>query len=145
MKMPWYSVFSFWKNNGSCLKTTVEKYTWMRTISVLVIAITSKVSFWKLLNISYLQSSFSTIIRCYDNGIWRTPCSWRFDGSTYVLILSWVDITKRKWEVPWKLLVAQKSESVHCSTLHHVISLNIAFFFFSQTNLVFKFNIVLIK
>ena len=37
-------------------------------------------------------------------------------STTYVLILSWVNIMKRKWvEVHWKLLVAQKSEPIQPS------------------------------
>ena len=38
----------------------------------------------QVLDHSYVQSSFSTITRHLDNGIWKTPSSWRFyrHGST---------------------------------------------------------------
>ena len=138
-------VFSFFI---FCLEATVKKNTWMRTISVTVMVIISKVLFWKLLDFSYVQRSFSTITRHIDNGIWKIFYSWRFygHGSTYKLILSWVNIMKWKWvKVPWKLSVAQKSEPILWRTLHQDISLIIVLCFASQTNLVFKFNLVLIE
>ena len=110
----------------------------MRTTSVTVVVIISKVLFWKLLDISYVQSSFSTFSRHSDNGIWKTPCRWRFygNGSTYVLILSWVNIMKRKWaKEPGKLSDVRKSEPVLWRTFH----LLLYSCFFSQTNLVFKY------
>ena len=131
-----------------CLEATVKKNTWMRTISVTVIAIISEVPFWKLLGFSYVQSSFSKITRHIENGIWKILYKWivyRY-GSTYTLILSWVNIMKLKWaKIPWKLSVAQKSEPVLWRTLHQDISLITVFFFASQINPVFKFNLVLIE
>ena len=44
----------------------------MRTTSVAVIP--------KLLDHSYIQSSFPTIMRRLDNSIWKTPYNWRFYG-----------------------------------------------------------------
>ena len=128
-----------------CLEATVKKNTWMRTISATVMVIDSEVRFWKLLDFSYVQSSFWTITRHIDNGIWKIHYSWRFygHGSTYILILSWINIMKWKWErVPCKLSVAQKSEPVLRRTLHWNTSLIIVFFA-SQTNLVFKLNLAL--
>ena len=119
MKVPWYSVFSFL---FFCLEPTVKKNIWMRTISVTVMVIISKVLFWKLLDISknisdisYVQSTFLTFIRHIENGISKTPCSWRLygNGSTNVLILLWVNIMKRKWvNMSRKLSVVQKPEPV---------------------------------
>ena len=87
-----------------CLEATVKKNTWMRTISVTVIAIISEVPFWKLLGFSYVQSSFSKITRHIENGIWKILYKWivyRY-GSTYTLILSWVNIMKLKWaKIPY--------------------------------------------
>ena len=37
--------------------------------------IISKVLVWKVLDISYIKSSFSTITRHIDNGFWETPYS----------------------------------------------------------------------
>ena len=100
-----------------------------------------------VLKVTWFQRSFSAIARHIDNGIWKIFYSWRFygHGSTYKLILSWVNM-KWKWvNVPWKLSVAQKSEPILWRTLHQDISLIIVLCFASQTNLVFKFNLVLIE
>ena len=138
-----FYIFIFW------FWTTVRKDTWTRAISVTVMVIIVILQFWKFLDINYVQRSFSTVMRHIDNGIWKTPYSWRFYrcGSAYVLILSWVlNIMKPKWmKVRVKLSVGQKSEPAFRITLHQDISLIIAFFFFCQTNLVFKFNVVLIE
>ena len=116
----------------------------MRTISITVMVIISKVLIWKLLDIGYIQSSFSTFTRHIDNGIWKTPCSWRFysNGSPYVLTnFSLENIMKRKCaKVPGKLSVVQ-----FWACFMKSISLVIVFFFFSQTNLVFKFNLMLVR
>ena len=128
------------------LEATIWKNTWLRINSVTVMVIISKVLFWKLLGFSYIQTSSSTITRHIDNGIWKILYSWRFygHGSTFMLILSWVNIIKwKRAKVTWKLSVAQKSEPALWRTLHQYISLFIVLFFASQTNLVFKFNLVL--
>ena len=98
----------------------------MKTIFITVMVIILKVPFWKLLDISYVKISYSTITRHINNGIWKTPYSWRFygHGSTYVLILSWVNVMKRKWvKVSKKLSVAQNSEPALRRTLDQDISL----------------------
>ena len=129
MKVPWYSVFSFL---FFCLEPIVKKNIWMRTISVAVMVIISKVLFWKLLDISknisdisYVQSTFLTFTRHIDNAISKTPCSWRFYGnrSTCVLILPWVNIMKRKWaKVSRKLSAVQKPEPILWRTFHLLYS-----------------------
>ena len=46
------------------------------------------------------------------NSIWNLLYSWRIcgHGSTYMLILSWVNIMKWKWvKMPWEFSAAQKS------------------------------------
>ena len=80
-------------------RTTTKKSTWIIAISVRVMVIILKMSFWKLVGICYVQSFFSTIKRHIDNCIWRTSYSWRIygRGSTYVLILSCVNNTNPKW------------------------------------------------
>ena len=81
--MPWYAVvfhFLFF-----CLKATVKTNTWMRRISVTVMVVISKVLFWKLLDFSYVQTSFSAISRNIHNGIWNILYIWRFYGT-------WVNI-----------------------------------------------------
>ena len=129
MKVPWYSVFSIL---FFCLEPMVENNIWMRTISVTVMVIISKVLLWKLLDISknisdisYVQSTFLTFMRRIENGISKTPCSWRFygNGSTYVLLLPWLNIMKRKWaNVSKKLSVIQKPEPILWRTLHLLYS-----------------------
>ena len=92
------------------------------------------------------KNTWMTITRHIDNGIWKILYSWRFYGhrSTYMLIFSWIHIMKRKLaKVPWKLSDAQKFEPVLWIALHQDILLIIELFFASQTNLVFKFNLVL--
>ena len=70
--------------------------------------------FRKCHSASYVESSFSTITRHLDKGIWKTLSSWRFHrhGSTKV------------------------------SSLHQDIWLIIVCFSFSQTNLDFAFNLI---
>ena len=131
-----------------CLEPTVRKNTWMRTISAKVLVIISKVPFWKLLDTNHIRSSFSTITRHIENGIWKTSYSWRFYGheSTCVLFLSWVIIMKRKWtKVP--------GNEGACTKIWDCSSMNIAqrhftyycIFLFPQTYLVFKSNQVFIE
>ena len=118
MKVTRYSMFLFL---FFCLEATLEKKnTWMRTISIMVMVTVPKVILWNVLDISYVQSFFSTISRHNDNGIWKAPYSWRYyrHWSRYMLILFWVNIIKRKWEeAPWKLTVAQKSKPVLWKTV----------------------------
>ena len=52
-----------------CLEPTVRKDAWMRTTSVTVMAFFSKVAFWKLLDHSYVQSSFPINTRHIENSI----------------------------------------------------------------------------
>ena len=68
-----------------CLEPTVRKDGWMWTTSVTVMAFFSKVAFWKLLDHSYSQSSFTIDTRHIENSFWKIPCSWIFSGhgSTY--------------------------------------------------------------
>ena len=54
-----------------CLEPAVRKDTWMRTTSVTVMELFSKVAFWKLLDHSYVQSSFPIITRHIENSIWK--------------------------------------------------------------------------
>ena len=48
-----------WVHFYFCLGPTVRKYTCMRLTSITVMVIFSKLSFWKLLDHSYVQSCFS--------------------------------------------------------------------------------------
>ena len=119
MKVPWYSIFSFL---FFCSEATITRTLGGERFSSRL---------WH--SESYLISAVFKVLNNYrhiDNGIWKD--SWRYygHGSTYVLILSWINIMKQKWaKMPWKLLVVQKSEPVIWRTLHQDISLIIIFFF----------------
>ena len=143
--MPWYSEFLFFifsfRSNGK--KEHLDKYDFRHVYGSCFKSAVLKVTWFQL-----FQSSFSAITRYIDSGIWKILDSWRLYGygSTYMLILSWVNIRKLKWtKVPWKLLVAQKLEPVLWRTSHQNISFLLVLFFASQTNLVFKFSLVLIE
>ena len=124
--IPYFHFYFFLSN------PMVKKKIWMRQISVTVMVITSKVLFWKLLDISknisdisYVQSTFLTFTRHIDNAISKTPCSWRFyeNGSTCVLILPWVNIMKQKSaKMSRKLSAAQKAEPILWRTFHLLYS-----------------------
>ena len=130
------------------LEAAVKRNTWMRMIpghgygSYLKSAVL-KVTWFQLCSTFFLK-----ITQHINSCIWKILYSWRFYGygSTYMLILSWVNFMKWKCsKVPWKWSVAQKSEPVLWRTLHQNISLIILLLFASQTKLVFKFNLVLIE
>ena len=121
MKLLWYFVFSFL---FSSFKPMVRKKTWMRTTFVTVMVIFSRMSLWKLLDHTYVQSSFSTVTRHICNGIWETLYSSRFyrmdqhmrnsilvlkipTKDTFNNFYSWLNTIKlklakarRKWSVP---------------------------------------------
>ena len=69
----------------------------------------------KVLDQSYVQSSFLTIARKLDKSIWKTPYNWRFYGHG----------------------------SLYVSSLHKDIWHIAVYFSFSQTSLVFKFNLIM--
>ena len=104
-----------------CLAPTVKKNIWMRTISITVMVSTSKVQFWKLLDtsknisdISYVQNTFlhlrGTLTTAFQRYL-QLRILWKWINITYVLILLWVNIMKRKWaKVPRKLSVVQKPD-----------------------------------
>ena len=106
--------------------------------------------FWKLLNHSYVWSSFSSTTSDITVEFWKTANSWKFDGhwSAYVLILSsklvktlWNE-NRRSWlESCTKIRTFHLKES--CTKIDH-IWLTFICFFFSKTNLFFKSNLVLI-
>ena len=136
MKVQWYSVFSFlffsfeatikrtlgWEHfchgHDNYFKSTILKVTWYQ-----------------------LFSKFSTITRHIDNGIWKTPYSWKFYLN--LLNLSGVNITKRIWaKMPLKLLVVRKSEPVF---LKNIAARHFTYYFifiFLSNKSSFKFNSV---
>ena len=103
------------------LEATVKKNTWMRRTSVTFMVIISKLMFWKLLDFCYVQSSFSTITRHIDNGIWKILYSWRFYGHgnnihANSLLGKYNEI--KMGEGALKVISSQKSDPVLWRTLH---------------------------
>ena len=136
MKMPWYShVYCYF-----CLEPTVRKDAWMRTTSVTVMAFFSKVAFWKLLDHSYVQSSFQIITMHIENGILKYTLqlnifrTWINLRATFFIKTS-VNMKQKSMTVPRKRSVARKSK---CA-LRRTLSLSrprftyFIRFFFSQT------------
>ena len=60
-----------------CVEPNARKNNLMKATSVTFMTIFSEVSFWKLLDHSYVPSSFSTISINIENGNWKTPYSWK--------------------------------------------------------------------
>ena len=132
MKMPWYFVFFKFRTNG-------KKIQVMRTTSVTVMVIFFALLFWKFLDHSNVQISFSTIKRHIDNGIWETPYSLRFYGheSTYALILfafqtSWKQIFLNNYQLHQNPSLQFRKH--WCTKIEDNILLVIKRFFFSETN-----------
>ena len=135
----YFILYFLFRNNS-------EKNTWMWRIFVTVMVIISKVPFWKLRDINSFQISqqlrglltttFKRHLFLEKDTFFRHVFLERFyrHGSTYVLIFSWVNIMKRKWpKIPWKLLVAQKSEPVLWRTFaRHFTYYNILLFLWNK-------------
>ena len=123
-----------------CLEPTVRKDAWMRTTSVTVMAFFSKVAFWKLLDHSYVQSSFQIITRHIENSILK-------DTLQLNIFRTWINVTcnifhqdlvnmkQKSMTVPRKRSVAQKSKCALRKTLNLSRPLFTYFirFFFCQT------------
>ena len=123
-----------------CLEPTVRKDAWMRTTSVTVIAFFSKVTFWKLLDHSFVQSSFPIITRHIGNSIlkdtlqlnifrtWINLCATSF-------IKTSLNMRQKSMTVPRKRSAVQKSKRALRRTLNLSIPRFTYFirFFFSQT------------
>ena len=106
-----------------CLELTVEKDAWMRTTSVTVMAFFSKVAFWKLLDHSYVQSSFQIITRHIENSILKDTIqlnifrTWINLRATSFIKTS-VNVKQRSVTVPRKRPVVQKSKRALRRTLN---------------------------
>ena len=133
-----------------CLEPSVRKDAWMRTTFVAVMIFFSKVAFWKLLDHSPVQSSFPIITRHIENSnlkdilqfnVFRT---W-INLSATSFIKTLVNMKQKSMTVPRKRSVAQKSKGALRKTLN-LSRPRFTYFtrFFFLSNLVFKFNIVLI-
>ena len=98
-----------------CLEPTVRKDAWMRTTSVNVMAFFSKVAFWKLLDHSYVQSSFQIITRHIENSILKDTLQLNILRTWIKLraksfIKTSVNMKQKSMKVPGKRSVAQKSK-----------------------------------
>ena len=127
------------------LEPTIRKDTWMRTTSVTVMVVFSKVPlFFQLLDYSYVQSSFSVIKRHVDCNVLKSILQLN-------ILRTWINIransfSRKSTKVPRKLSVAQKSEPALCTYCTKIDDNSLIFlrFFFSQTNLILKLNLALI-
>ena len=106
-----------------CLEPTVRKDAWMRTTSVTVMAFFSKVAFWKLLDHSYVQSSFPINTRHIENSILKEYPTVKYfpDIDQLTLNIFHQDFCKHEKKskiVPRKRSVAQKSKGALRRTLN---------------------------
>ena len=122
-----------------CLEPTVRKDAWMRKTSVTVMAFFSKVSFWKLLDHSYVQSSFPINTRHIKDSILKDTLikifrTWINLHATSFIKTS-VNMKKKSKTVPRKRSAAQKSKCALWRTLKLSRPRFTYFirFFFSQT------------
>ena len=121
-------------------KSTVRKYAWMRTTSVAVMSFLLKVAFWKLLDHSYVQSSFPIITKHIENSILKDTVklnilqTWINLRATSFIEIS-VNMKQKSMKAPEKRSVAQKSKCALWRTLHLSRPRFTYFirFFFSQT------------
>ena len=106
-----------------CLDSTVRKDAWIRTTSITVMVFFSKVGFWKLIDDSYVKSSFSII----ENSI--------FKDTLQSFIKTPVNMKQKSMKVYGKKSVAQKSKCALWRTFPLSKSRFTYFmrFFFSQT------------
>ena len=95
----------------------------------------------ELLDHSYVESSFATISRLFNNGIWNDTFqfkilqTWISIGTNYFLSkFLETTIGKSAWKIVYTIIRPCSSKN---------IALIIARFFFSQIERVFKFNMVL--
>ena len=123
-----------------CLEPTVRKDAWMKTTSVTVMQFFSKVAFWKLLDHSYVQSSFPIITKHIENSILKDTVklnilqTWINLRATSFIKIS-VNMKQKSMKAPEKRSVAQKSKCALWRTLHLSRPRFTYFirFFFSQT------------
>ena len=106
-----------------CLEPTVRKDAWMRTTSVTVMAFFSKVAFWKLLDHSYVQSSFQIITRHIENSILKDTLQLNILRTWIKLraksfIKTSVNMKQKSMKVPGKRSLAQISKCALRRTLH---------------------------
>lgn len=138
-----------------CLELTVRKNAWMKATSVTVMVSFSKVPFWKFLDHSYSkfflnnnkahwQRDLRDIlqlkimrkwIRISANRSWINICA----KHTVNKILSWLRMMKQK------LTEKLQYSEVHCTKIEDDTSTYYCMLLSSQTNLVFKTNLVSVK
>ena len=123
-----------------CLELTVRKDAWMRMTSVTFMAFFWKKAFWKLLDHSYVRSSFQIITTHIENSVLiytlqlNILWTWINLRATFFIKTS-VNMKQKSMTVPRKSSVAQKSK---CA-LRRALNLSrpcftyFIRFFFSQT------------
>ena len=84
-----------------CLDPTVRKDAWIRTTSITVMVFFSKVGFWKLIDDSYVKSSFSII----ENSIFK-------DTLQLNIFRKWIDLRAKSF-IKTSVNMKQKSMKVY--------------------------------
>ena len=122
-----------------CLEATIKRNTWMRTISVTVMIIISKIA---VLKVTWYQLCSKCFLDNYE-AHWQRHLK---DTLQMKILRTWINIHANSFfgkyhemimtMVPWKLSVAKKSEPVLSRASHQDISLIIVVFV-SRTNLIY--------
>ena len=109
-----------------CLKPMVTEQQ-MRTITVTTMVFLFESTILKSLDHNYVESSFATIKRHFDNGIWNNTLqlkilrAWINIGTNYFLSkLLETKIDKRAWKIIYKIIRPCSSKNIpprHCSFL----------------------------
>ena len=144
MEMPWYLFVHFYFL--VCLEATLGKDSFTRVTST-----TGMIIFWKSHSESYLITTISKFCSTITRHIYNSMSK---DTQQLKILRTWIKICadsfikkQKSTKVPWKLSLAKNATPYfkeHCNEIAD-ISLVIIRFFFSQTNLVFKSNLVFIE
>ena len=148
MKVPWYFVFSILFCVCVCLEPMVRKSTWMRTTSVTVMVIFSKVPFWKLATWWRLCSKFFLDnLKAHSQRHLRDTLQmkilqeWMNKTANSSLVKYETNINEGAWKtISWTKIQACTLKNISPKGGHD-ISFIIVCFFLSQA----KFNLLLIE
>ena len=119
-----------------CLEATIKRNTWIRTISVTVMVIISKVLFWKLLDINNVQL-YSNIFLNNCKTHWQ-----RHFKDTLQILRTWINIHANSFLGKYHEIIMDENplEIISCTKIR-AYSLKstalIIVFFASQKNLIY--------
>ena len=130
-----------------CLEATIKRNTWIRTISVTVMVIISKVLFWKLLDINNVQLYSNIFLNNYK-AHWQ-----RHFKDTLQILRTWINIHANSFLGKYHEMIMDENplEIISCTKIRAYSLKSIALiivFFASQkkpTLWWFKFMVELLK